>query len=518
MPRNSRGNNNTNSANYWPGFVDVMATLLLVIIFILTVFILSQFYLSTEISSKDDELQDLNIELTDKDNTLADLTNQLMELTNMLALEEAKNQDLTFNIQTLETEVNNISLLNRTIMGELETAKSNIVILRDEIDNKNIEFSEAQDNIILLQEEVDILQNKVVESEEIYDQKRDELAKKRAEMIKLIAENNRIKKILNIKNIEINTKKVLIDNKNEKIVVLEDETLALKDNLSQNELTILDLRNIESENNQDNLFNIESINSLEKINNQNNQTIIDLRAESEEQQQIILDLRRKEQILRSGLTSTANENIKQQDQVKILNLQLDELKKQLASISTLLDESEKRDLEQKARIADLGSRLNTALAQRVKELSEYRSEFFGKLKEVIGSRDDIKIIGDRFVFQSEVLFESGEANIGIEGQRQLAKLSVAIQDLIDQIPTEINWILRIDGHTDTIPIRNSRFQSNWELSAARAISVVEFLTRTGIPANRLAATGRGEFMPLDTGKSEEAYKKNRRIEIKLTES
>ena len=518
MPRNSRGNNNTNSANYWPGFVDVMATLLLVIIFILTVFILSQFYLSTEISSKDDELQDLNTELTDKDNTLADLTNQLMELTNMLALEEAKNQDLKFNIQTLETEVNSISLLNQTIMGELEIATSDVVILRDEMEGKNIEFSKAQDNIILLQDEVDALQNRSVESEEMYNQKRDELAKKRAEMIKLIAENNRIKKILNIKNIEINSKKIMIDDKDAKIVVLKDETQELRDDLLQNELTILDLRNIKSESTQDNLIKIESINSLEKINDQNNQTILDLRAESEEKQQIIFDLRRKEQILRSGLTSAANENIKQQDQVKILNLQLDELKKQLASISALLDESEKRDLEQKARIADLGSRLNTALAQRVKELSEYRSEFFGKLKEVIGNRDDIKIIGDRFVFQSEVLFESGEANIGIEGQRQLAKLSVAIQDLIDEIPTEINWILRIDGHTDTIPIRNSRFQSNWELSASRAISVVEFLIRTGIPANRLAATGRGEFMPLDAEKNEEAYKKNRRIEIKLTES
>jgi len=178
MPRNSRGNNNTNSANYWPGFVDVMATLLLVIIFILTVFILSQFYLSTEISSKDDELQDLNTELTDKDNTLADLTNQLMELTNMLALEEAKNQDLKFNIQTLETEVNSISLLNQTIMGELEIATSDVVILRDEMEGKNIEFSKAQDNIILLQDEVDALQNRSVESEEMYNQKRDELAKK----------------------------------------------------------------------------------------------------------------------------------------------------------------------------------------------------------------------------------------------------------------------------------------------------------------------------------------------------
>ena len=177
----------------------------------------------------------------------------------------------------------------------------------------------------------------------------------------------------------------------------------------------------------------------------------------------------------------------------------------------------KRDIDQQARIADLGKRLNVALAQRVKELSEYRSEFFGKLKEIIGNRDDIKIIGDRFVFQSEVLFDSGEANIGIEGQRQLAKLSVAIQDLINEIPQEINWILRIDGHTDRVPIRNSRYESNWELSAARAISVVDFLIKTGFRLIDLLQL-EGEFMPLETGDNEIAYKKNRRIEIKLTES
>ena len=242
-------------------------------------------------------------------------------------------------------------------------------------------------------------------------------------------------------------------------------------------------------------------------------------------EQIIIDLRKKEvetteklERLKSILLSTGQKAKMSGNEVQILNMQISELKTQIQALQALLDQSEKRDIEQQARIADLGKRLNVALAQRVKELSEYRSEFFGKLKEIIGDRDDIIIIGDRFVFQSEVLFDSGEANIGIDGQRQLAKLSVAIQELINEIPEEINWILRIDGHTDKVPIRNSRYESNWELSASRAISVVDFLIKTGIPPNRLAATGRGEFIPLEIGDNEIAYKKNRRIEIKLTES
>ena len=242
-------------------------------------------------------------------------------------------------------------------------------------------------------------------------------------------------------------------------------------------------------------------------------------------EQIIIDLRKNEvetteklERLKSILLSTGQKAKMSGDEVQILNMQISELKTQIQALQALLDQSEKRDVEQQARIADLGKRFNVALAQRVKELSEYRSEFFGKLKEIIGNRDDIIIIGDRFVFQSEVLFDSGEANIGIDGQRQLAKLSVAIQELINEIPEEINWILRIDGHTDKVPIRNSRYESNWELSASRAISVVDFLIKTGIPPNRLAATGRGEFIPLEIGDNEIAYKKNRRIEIKLTES
>ena len=288
--------------------------------------------------------------------------------------------------------------------------------------------------------------------------------------------------------------------------------------LENKEKMIIDLR--EKNENQDKLLSQfkTDISSMDMAS-------IDQEKLIKDNEQIIIDLRKKEletteklDRLKSILLSTGQKAKMSGNEVQILNMQISELKTQIQALQALLDQSEKRDIEQQARIADLGKRLNVALAQRVKELSEYRSEFFGKLKEIIGNRDDIIIIGDRFVFQSEVLFDSGEANIGIDGQRQLAKLSVAIQELINEIPEEINWILRIDGHTDKVPIRNSRYESNWELSASRAISVVDFLIKTGIPPNRLAATGRGEFIPLEIGDNEIAYKKNRRIEIKLTES
>ena len=183
-----------------------------------------------------------------------------------------------------------------------------------------------------------------------------------------------------------------------------------------------------------------------------------------------------------------------------------------------LDASEKRDKESQGRIADLGQRLNVALAQRVQELSRYRSEFFGRLRTILGNRPDIRIVGDRFVFQSEVFFDTGQAQLLPEGRAELDKLAAALTELDKQIPSEIAWVLRVDGHTDVRPITNSPlFKSNWELSSARAISVVQYLISLGVPAQRLVAAGFAEFQPLDTGNTEEAYKRNRRIELKLTE-
>ena len=204
-------------------------------------------------------------------------------------------------------------------------------------------------------------------------------------------------------------------------------------------------------------------------------------------------------------------------QIEVLTQQISALRRQLAALEEALDASEKRDKESQGRIADLGQRLNVALAQRVQELSRYRSEFFGRLRTILGNRPDIRIVGDRFVFQSEVFFDTGQALLLPEGRAELDKLASALIDLDKQIPSEIAWVLRVDGHTDVRPINSPIFKSNWELSSARAISVVQYLVSLGVPPQRLVAAGFAEFQPLDTAQTEDAYKRNRRIELKLTE-
>jgi len=204
-------------------------------------------------------------------------------------------------------------------------------------------------------------------------------------------------------------------------------------------------------------------------------------------------------------------------QIDLLNQQIAALRRQLASIEDALETSEKKDKEAQARIADLGQRLNVALAQRVQELSRYRSEFFGRLRTVLGTRPEIRVVGDRFVFQSEIFFDSGSAALRPEGRDELDKLANALTDLEKQIPSEIAWVLRVDGHTDIRPISSPQFPSNWELSAARAIAVVQYLISKGVSAQHLVAAGFGEFQPLDTAQTEDAFRRNRRIELKLTE-
>ena len=204
-------------------------------------------------------------------------------------------------------------------------------------------------------------------------------------------------------------------------------------------------------------------------------------------------------------------------QVELLNQQIAALRRQLASLEGALDLSESKDREAQSRIADLGARLNIALAQRVQELSRYRSEFFGRLRAVLGARPEIRIVGDRFVFQSEVFFDAGQAGLRAEGRTELDKLATGLLDLEKQIPAEIAWVLRVDGHTDIRPIASAQFPSNWELSAARAISVVQYLIGRGVSPTRLVAAGFGEFQPLDSATGEDAFRRNRRIELKLTE-
>jgi chemotaxis protein MotB len=203
--------------------------------------------------------------------------------------------------------------------------------------------------------------------------------------------------------------------------------------------------------------------------------------------------------------------------IELLNQQIAALRRQIAALNEALEAAEARDQDSKTQIADLGRRLNVALAQRVQELARYRSEFFGRLRQILSQRSDIRVVGDRFVFQSEVLFPKGSAEINPAGRLELDKLASAMKELETQIPQDIAWVLRVDGHTDTDPIQTTAFSSNWELSAARAIAVVKELIAQGVSPKRLVAAGFGEYRPIEQGDTEEIKTRNRRIELKLTE-
>ncbi|MGB0584263.1 MAG: OmpA family protein, partial [Candidatus Puniceispirillaceae bacterium] len=214
--------------------------------------------------------------------------------------------------------------------------------------------------------------------------------------------------------------------------------------------------------------------------------------------------------LRAETTASKAEIAKMTGALAALRLRIEEL-------TSLLAEKDRQAMRDKVAIASLGRSLNNALASRVQELQRFRSEFFGRLRDVLKGRDDVEIVGDRFVFQSEVLFAQGRAEIAAEGQDQLAKLAVAFADIATKIPEDINWVLQVDGHTDDVPIRAGRYADNWDLSTERALSVVRFLNQQGLPANRLAAAGYGEFQPLDAADNDDARRKNRRIELKITQ-
>jgi len=204
------------------------------------------------------------------------------------------------------------------------------------------------------------------------------------------------------------------------------------------------------------------------------------------------------------------------DEVARLNRQIGELRRQLTQVSQALDLSKQTVEEQKAKIEDLGERLNVALAEKVEQLKEYRSEFFGRLKKALGDNPDIRVVGDRFVFQSELLFDTASADLDAQGRSQVRKLADTLKEVMHEIPDDIDWVLRVDGHTDTRPINTDQFPSNWELSTARALAIVHYLQRLGIPPGRMAATGFGEYHPLDDRDTPEAWARNRRIELKLT--
>jgi len=267
---------------------------------------------------------------------------------------------------------------------------------------------------------------------------------------------------------------------------------------------------------------------LESERDELNATLAAARSQRDELEGLLADNRaqRQDDLTRfnAALETAQRETLAQEEltteaqaQVALLNQQIAALREQLTRISDALALSEAVRSEQETEIADLGRRLNLALAERVQELARYRSEFFGRLREVLGDNPNIRIEGDRFVFQSELLFDSGSAELRPDGLRQVRQLVNTLNEVAPQIPDDLNWVLRIDGHTDRRPIATSLFPSNWELSVARALSIVRYMIALGVPPENLMAAGFGEFHPLDAGDTPQAWQQNRRIEIKLTQ-
>jgi chemotaxis protein MotB len=440
------------SDNIWPGFVDALATLLLVIMFLLVVFVLAHVFLSQALSGRDEALERLN--------------NQISELANLLALERDTSTELRTNVSQLSASLQQ-STKSRDALGlEMET-------LRAQLADANQALAERDSKIASTGSDRDALAARIARLEAALAQSSDEAAALRARARDLQDD---------LAAAEVSTA--------EKLAALQAAMVAR--------------------------LAAQEADAAEK-----------LRAADEKLRDAGVKLDEADRKL-AAADKKSSEDVKQLDeerkvsaaalgQVALLNQQLAALRLQISRINQALEISEALDKKQKATILDLGKRLNVALAKKVEELAQFRSEFFGRLKKALGDRRDVQVVGDRFVFQSEVLFTSGSAELGLPGKDQLGKLAATVLEIARKIPGELPWVLRVDGHTDRIPIATARFPSNWALSTSRALSVVNFLIEQGVPPERLAAAGFGEFQPLDARNDEIAYRRNRRIEIKLTQ-
>lgn len=426
--------------NIWPGFVDMLSSLLLVVIFVLMVFMIAQYFLSAA--------------LTGRDETLLRLQREINNLAELLSLERAANAELRIDVSQLSSEL------------------QSSLTARDSLANQLAALTESRD---ALQARIDATAAKEAKA-----------AKDLEDAYKTIeADKEKIEAQL----AQLAILQKLRDDLNERIAAAEaDKSKVSKELEDAYKVIEADKAKIQAQ--------LQDLAILQSLRDE-------LLAK--------LSAAEKATSEQTKLTDEA------QAQVLLLNRQMAALREQLARIASLLEAEEAKNKANEVQIADLGRRLNVALANKVQELARYRSEFFGRLREVLGDRQDVRIVGDRFVFQSEVLFASGSAAMGAPGQQQMAQLAKTLIEIAKKIPKDLAWILRVDGHTDIAPIHTAEFPTNWELSTARAVSVVEFLISQGIPPERLAATGFGEFQPLDPGRTTEAFQRNRRIELKLTE-
>ena len=620
----SRRDQRQSTVDIWPGFVDALSTLLLVIIFLLVVFVLGQFFLGQLLEGKDSKLlsleqaiSELNDQLSLEQDTNAQLRRSVQQLTSELQAatldrdennaslaeitaerDEYRDQLITLEddkkllAQTLaelrqdqddtkdfEVDLARANQLRAELEEELERSKQTIetgektlearlaelVQLRRDIEalkdaRKNLELdvsemtallraaenakTEAADEIARLtkllsaaqaeakelenqvtdlsqtQDDVATLEERIAQLNALLESGETEQDQSQARILELEAELEKAKAALDAeREAQLATIKSQEDElaaRERRNAELAAELVALRDTRDSADTDVEELQRareallVELSQIRDRASQLEG-----RLASEQERTLLAQR-ELEERAIQIADL------LRSSNQANEVANTERQlsreafVQIDTLNRQINNLRTQLASLSEALDLERAKVSEQKVTIADLGSKLNVALAGKVEELSRFRSEFFGRLREILGTRSDVRVVGDRFVFQSEILFPSGEARLETTGEDELQALAQSLREISLEIPSELPWVLQINGHTDRRNINTPEFPSNWELSTARAITVGKFLIDAGIPEQRIAVAGFAQYQPLDDRRSQSAYRANRRIEIKLT--
>jgi chemotaxis protein MotB len=623
------------STNIWPGFVDVLATLLIVIIFVLMIFTVSQIYLSDAISGRDKALQELRIQiselskilqsevsekeealdtLSETESLLSGVQSDLLQqelITEGLQTDLAKKSTEIFvqeqNILALSGQITELlselrivakalevyegldsAILDTEGLGEkinkalaaridqlktlnlkLDQTNNKLAISQANLNEKISELKTTNENLNELNNELDATNKKLEISENELNQTINELNIKNQNLMA-------INKSLGLEDGGIANQLQAIKNKNQELLDL-NEDLLVSQKETQETLTLLEQTNLElslrDEELQNQITQYQNLmNDLLEINdslglqdatlqeqleairsknqelaelNQNlinkDNTIFDLRGKIIELNNVlsISDKQRIDQELEIALLKKNIQNIediriseneissnqieemeiqssKTFEQIAILSDEIENLKNEIETLNMALEASEEDAISKNLEIEILGERLNKALTSKIFELQKYRSEFFGKLQNLLGDREDIKIVGDRFIFESELLFDSSSANLQENGKEKLKEIAMTLMETTKQIPTDIDWIIQVEGHTDKRPINTAQFPSNWELSTARANSVLKLLLDIGFSPKRLAAAGYGEFYPISEGETKEDYQQNRRIELKLT--
>ena len=485
----SKSQSSEDNSLIWPGFVDVLASTLMVIIFVVLLFTVAQVYLGDLVVGKNEQIQNLEktIEIQDEtiveqDLSLSDKELALIERQEVISQLDTELEILDAEIRLKQSEISEKENL-LTVKDEEIFEKENLITAKDqEISLQDELLKQKDETIITLDDLIDKQALDITELNEI-------IARITEELSLSLEEKEELRGRLS----SLNQEQELLKSQ---LQELGGENQALVGQLSDSQGRIQSL--------------LESLSSSKGENEILETQISSVESQNQSLRDQISSLEQDSEIQTTSLNDALSQISRLSEDIKILS-------NEIQLLNNLLDSKEAEIASNKIELGELGDRLNRVLTSELYKLQKYKSEFFGQLSETLGQREDIQIKGDRFIFQSEILFESGSADIQAGGRVALSLIAKTLIDLSNQIPTDLNWILQVDGHTDKVPIATARFPSNWELSHARALEVVKFFIQQGIPADKLSANGYGEHQPISLGSSPEDLKLNRRIELKITQ-